>query len=192
MKYNMEEIWKDIKGYEGLYQVSNYGRVKSLDRIHNHIYKSVCKPKFYKGKIISANNNGHGYLWVVLCKNNKIMHKYIHRLVAEAFIPNPNNLPQVNHKDENMQNNCVDNLEWCTAKYNCNYGKRNIKCGQTKKLLYGIKVKQYDLRGNLIATIYERDAVKMPKVHYASLIKCCKKIYNSCGGYVWRYNDDKF
>lgn len=109
-----EEIWKDIEGYEGLYQVSNYGRVKRM---------------FIKGAkketILKLAKNKTGYIRVCLSKNSKKSNKHIHRLVAEAFIPNPNNLPQINHKDENPNNNYVDNLEWCNGKYNTNYGTRN-------------------------------------------------------------------
>lgn len=106
-----KEIWKDIQGYEGLYQVSNLGNVK------NKIQPYLKQEKIYK-----KFSNSNGYLFVGLRKDKKRKFKYIHRLVAEAFIPNPNNLPQINHKDENKQNNCVNNLEWCTNKYNQNYG----------------------------------------------------------------------
>ena len=104
------ENWKDIEGYEGLYQVSNLGRVKSLN--YHRSWKEQClKP----GKVC-------GYLYVILSKDGEVYGKYVHILVAEAFIPNPFNLPYVNHKDEVKTNNCVSNLEWCTAKYNTNYG----------------------------------------------------------------------
>ena len=102
----MKEIFKDIKNYEGLYQVSNLGRVYSVRN------NKILKPKL----------NKYGYLSVNLKYKGSRVTKSIHRLVGEAFIPNPNDLPQVNHKDEDKTNNCVDNLEWCTAKYNHNYG----------------------------------------------------------------------
>lgn len=111
----MEE-WKDIKGYEGLYQISNKGRVKSLGNNKSR------KEKIRDGKI---DNNG--YKRIGLCKNGKEKKYKIHRLVAQAFLPNPDNLPVVNHKDENKLNNNVENLEWCTQEYNCNYGSRNEK-----------------------------------------------------------------
>ena len=108
----MNEIWKDIVGYEGLYQVSNLGNVKRINF-------------FKKERFVIPCSKGSGYLYVSLSKNNKQKNFYIHRLVATAFIENPDNLPVINHKDENRSNNIVDNLEWCTQKYNCNYGLHN-------------------------------------------------------------------
>lgn len=113
-----KEIWKDIPGYEGLYKVSNLGNVKSLKR--NGI----------KGIILKGEKDEFDYKRVTLCKKNKTKKYKVHRLVAQAFIPNPNNLPQINHKDENSKNNNVENLEWCTAKYNSNYGNHNEKIRQ--------------------------------------------------------------
>lgn len=113
------EIWKDIEGYEGLYQVSNLGRVRSLDRYTKGKNNSKI---FKKGKLLKISQNQHGYNIVQLWNKQKCFQTGVHRLVAQAFIPNPNNLPQVNHKDENKINNCVDNLEWCSAEYNTNYG----------------------------------------------------------------------
>ena len=115
----MNEIWKDIKGYEGWYQVSSQGRVRSLDRFINCTHNGKRK---VSGRVLVGSNGGRGYVLVILTKNSKQTYKYVHRLVAEAFIPNPNNLPQINHKDENKTNNCVDNLEWCDGLYNINYG----------------------------------------------------------------------
>ena len=109
------EIWKDIKGYEGLYQVSNLGRVRSLNRIDS-LGRWRC------GKIKATVDNGNGYKLVNLKHKGKQKMVTVHKLVAEAFILNPDNLPCINHKDENKYNNCVNNLEWCTYKYNNNYG----------------------------------------------------------------------
>lgn len=108
----MVEIWRDIEGYENLYQVSNLGRVKSLN--YNHTGKE---------KIMKAKKD-KGYLRVQLYKDGKPKFYSVHRLVATSFLPNPNNLSQVNHIDEDKSNNIVDNLEWCSAKYNSNYGTR--------------------------------------------------------------------
>ena len=121
----MEE-WKDIEGYEGIYQVSNLGRVKSLrDNFH--------RPR---EKILNPVNDKLGYNIVCLHKDGKHKNYKIHRLVAIHFIENPNNYPQVNHKDENKTNNTVDNLEWCTSEYNNNYGTRNKKAQKSLKEKY--------------------------------------------------------
>lgn len=109
----MKEIWKDVEGYEGCYQVSNFGNIKSLN------YMQTGKEKILKGFKIT-----NGYLAVNLSKDGKSKTHTIHRLVAKTFIENPDNLTQVNHKDEDKTNNRVDNLEWCCAKYNMNYGTR--------------------------------------------------------------------
>lgn len=119
------EIWKDIKGYENLYQISNIGRVKSLNKI------VTCKngKKFkVKGKILKLTNHKRGYKTIMLHKDGKVKLWLVHRLVGLTFIPNPNNYPQINHKDENKINNCVENLEWCTNSYNAHYGTRIYRC----------------------------------------------------------------
>ena len=121
----MKEIWKDIPNFEGLYQVSNLGNIKGLDRYVNSAIKNNNRVK-RKGKLLKQYNK-RGYFQVSLSKNHKRYYFNVHRLVAIAFLPNPDNLPQVNHKDENPLNNILSNLEWCTAKYNCNYGTRNSK-----------------------------------------------------------------
>ena len=108
----MIEEWRPIVGFEGLYEVSNTGQVRNC-----------------RGKLLRPGLNHNGYLKCVLCKNGKSKTIYIHRLVAQAFILNPDNLPQVNHKDEDKTNNSVENLEWCDQKYNVNYG-----CAQDKRV----------------------------------------------------------
>ena len=130
----MEE-WRDIKGYEGKYKISSYGKVKSL----KHKDEKLLKPSYDKD----------GYKQVILCDNGKDKKWFIHRLVAIHFLPNPNNLPQVNHKDEDKANNVVENLEWCTCKYNINYGTaknkkaksqgRQVLCITTGKIFYSIR-----------------------------------------------------
>ena len=117
----MTEIWKNIDGYEGKYQVSNFGQVKSM---------------IGQEKVLHPKKHRNGHLQIGLHKDKKRKTMYIHRLVAQAFIPNPDNLPCVNHKDENPNNNNVDNLEWCTQKYNCNYGTRVDRIMETKKQQY--------------------------------------------------------
>lgn len=113
----MAEEWRDVVGFEGYYQVSNLGRVKSLDRVK-------CDGIRMIGRIRKTHKDACGYELVQLRKDGIIKHYSVHRLVATAFIPNPCNLPQVNHKDENRSNNVVGNLEWCTQLYNQRYGHR--------------------------------------------------------------------
>lgn len=118
-----KEIWKDVVGYEGRYK----GNLYSVDRMDASGQK--CG-----GKALRPIRDSYGYLIVNLCKNGKRKHKKVHRLVTEAFIPNPNSLPQVNHRDEDKTNNNVENLEWCTSKYNANHGTRIKRISDTNKI----------------------------------------------------------
>lgn len=179
------EVWKDIKGFEGLYQISNKGRFKSLAR--------PCKGYGYKfavDRIRKPTVLLNGYLEAQLHKDGKTTVKMLHRLVAEAFIPNPDNLPQVNHKDEDIQNNCVENLEWCTAKYNANYGNRQKKCRESSKKYYK-PVNQYDLDGNFIKK-WEciADASKALGIIDSQISRVCKHTNITAGGYKWEYVND--
>jgi hypothetical protein len=120
-----KEEWKDIKGYEGFYKISNHGRVKSLQRVI--IYPDGIHKKTIKEGIMNVCDNGNGYKCVYLAKNGIRKMKYIHRLVAECFIPNIENKRYINHKDFNKENNFFDNLEWCSQKENVNYSINNMK-----------------------------------------------------------------
>ena len=160
---NTTEIWKDIQGYERLYQVSNLGRDRSLNR---YVKFSNGRLIYYKSKILKSIVRKDNYLIVDLHKNGDSKKFYVHRLVAEAFLDNPNNLPQVNHKDENRQNNNVDNLEWCSSEYNINYGNRTSKC--TKQ------VYQFDMNNKLLA-IYQStiEVNKLFNYDCGLISKCC-------------------
>lgn len=173
----MEEIWKDIKGYEGLYQVSNMGRVRSLTR--NIILKSKIERNGYERVKLSVNNIPKNY--------------YIHRMVANAFIPNPDNLPQVNHKDENKLNNCVGNLEWCDSKYNINYGTGNKKrqLSNTNGKL-SKPVLQYTLEGIFIKEWKStRDVQRNLGFDHANISECCRNIIKSAHDYLWKYKKEE-
>lgn len=172
------EIWKDIKGYEGLYQVSDQGRVFNV------------KTQNYLKPINSSN----GYYRVHLtAKNGKRKLELIHRLVAINFIPNPDNLPQVNHKDENPANNKIDNLEWCSAKYNINYGNRLKRCAETLKKSQGYKdVLQIKIDTNEIVGVYpsQMEAQRRTGIPQANIGKVLRGEREKAGGYHWRYADD--
>ena len=120
-----DEVWRDIKGYEGQYQVSNKGNIYSVDR-------KDSQGKKCGGRMLRPGYDKDGYLQVALCKDGKPKTKKIHRLVTETFIPNPNGFSEVNHKDEIKTNNYVENLEWCTRKYNVNYGTAIERATQTQ------------------------------------------------------------
>lgn len=119
------EIWKTIDGYDGKYQISSHGRVKSLFRVNQY-------GTYYKEHFLKPSLHEQGYLYVILSKNNNSQKHYIHRLVANAFISNIEKLPEVNHINEIKNDNRVENLEWCTSKYNSNYG---TKIDRHKKLI---------------------------------------------------------
>ena len=160
----LKEIWKDIEGYEGLYQVSNLGKVKS------------------KRKILSPAKGE--YLKVNLNKNGKQNTCYIHRLVALTFIPNQNNYTHINHKDENKYNNNVNNLEWCTNKYNINYGNAQKKKAN-QQLRYNVI--QKDVEGNIIKVWESASQVaKCLNLNKGTIRKSCQKGLKNYG-YFWEY-----
>lgn len=169
----MNEIYKDVVGYEGKYQVSNLGNVKSLN------YRQTGKEKVMKQTLID-----NGYLQVDLYNNGKHKKYGVHRLVADAFLDNPNNYPQVNHKDENKQNNNVDNLEWATAQYNINYGTHGERAGKTRSK----PVIQYDLQGNFIKSWNSATEIeKQLKISRTNICNCCNGKIKTAYGYKWRY-----
>ena len=179
----MEEIWKDIVGYENLYQVSNLGNVRSLDRIVKGRNNS---DRLIKGKMLKAKKGNNPYLFVNLTVNNKGNNKLIHRLVATAFIPNPNNYPQVNHLNENVNDNRANNLEWVLPRENANYGTRNQRISQIKSK----SVLQFDLNGNLIAE-YESQtqAAKLNNCYQYAISYCCLGKWKTYKGYIWKYKN---
>ena len=125
----MTEEWRDIPGYDGYYQVSNQGNVRSVDRY----IVDGGRTRLYRGKDIKQFLDHKGYKGVTLSKQGVLKRIVVHRLVAAAFIPNPHNLPEINHKDEQKCNNCVTNLEWCTTQYNTSYGTRAARMVATKR-----------------------------------------------------------
>lgn len=169
----MREGWRDIAGYNNypVYQVSTLGRVISFTRKGSRILKPFQK---------------HGYLYVALTRNGKRNDFRVHRLVAEAFIPNPDNLPEVNHKDEDKTNNRVDNLEWITPKENANYGNRNRAISQKVKKA----VARVDPHTGKDLEVYDSVTEAASYIGGASkahISDCCKGKRKTSGGYKWRY-----
>lgn len=191
----------DIKDFEG-YQVSNYGRVKSLER---YVYNSRYGKQHIKEKILKVFKDKGGYLKCALCKSGKCKMYFIHRLVAEAFISNPDNLPCVNHKDENKENNYVDNLEWCTIEYNNKYGTGNRRRGKSNIGTHinhqslSKSVAQYSLDGNLIKIWPSAKEIQRELGYkHQNINLCCKGgfyrkgkwiNFNKYKDFIWKYAD---
>lgn len=186
-----KEIWKDIKGFEKRYQISNLGRVKSLSKFVNNNPNYSSIGYYTKEKILKEFDNKRGYKLVKLYKDNKKYTKKIHRLVAEAFISNPENKLQVNHIDGNKQNNCVSNLEWNTCKENINHAFKNnlINMKKGKENPHSKKINQYDLNDNYIKTWFSiTEAQKF--FHIRNISKVCHNKRKTAGGYKWRFVND--
>lgn len=167
----MKEIWRDIPGYEGLYQASNMGNIKSLFR-----YKKQLK----------AHTQPTGYKSVTLYKNHKKYFKLVHRLIAQTFIPNPDNKPAVNHLDENKANNKVSNLEWVTNKENQNYGHCMLKMAKKQ----GKPLIQYSLDGEKIDEFYSGgDAESKTGISRYKISLVANDIRHQAGGFLWRFKD---
>ena len=169
----INEEWRDVVGYEGLYMVSNIGNVKSLKRTAKSKNGSI---RTVSEKLRKIDKNKSGYLMVILNKEGKRKGMKIHRLVAEAFIKNPYNLPQVNHRNEIKSDNRVENLEWCTQDYNNKYGTRTERTSKKVKCLE-------------TGVIYQSTMEVQRKLRFSSanISKCCRGKVKSCCGFHWEY-----
>lgn len=182
---NIIEQWKPVEGFEGLYEVSNLGRVKSLGN-----------NKSRKEKILKSGKNGPGYLFVYLYRNGKRKMSKVHRLVAEAFLPNPLGLPQVNHRDENKTNNCVENLEFCDAKYNNNYGTRNVRSAASQinhpAMSKPVEASKYSDFSEICLRFPSTAEAGRNGYFSSNVSACCKGCFHREGnnkykGLYWRY-----
>lgn len=176
----MQEIWKDIKGYEGLYQVSNFGKIKSLAKQVGFCFRSE--------KILKNNIDTYGYEYVILSKANKTKPFLVHRIVASHFIENVNNKEEVNHIDGNKKNNIVTNLEWCTSTENKKHAISNNLFKPKFNKSYNA-IEQYDKEGNLIK-IWEKASLIQKKLQFSSgrIHNCCKGKHKTAYGFIWKYN----
>ena len=172
----MEE-WKDIEGFEGLYKISSLGRIYS-------VRKKCCK---------KLQTSRQGYKICVLYDNHIHKNIRVHRIVAEAFIPNPNNLPCINHKDQNPSNNCVDNLERCDHKYNNNYGehKKKLSLSHINNPKQCKPVNQYTLEGEFVSWFpSSMEAQRQFGYNSGHILSCCKGKRKTANGFIWRYASD--
>lgn len=172
----MEE-WRDIQGYEGMYQVSNEGRVRSMDRT----IRTSTGDRFYKGRIISGRVT-NGYIYFDLYVMGKRKEARANRLVAEAFIPNPNNLPEVNHIDENPSNNKVENLEWVTHKQNMNHGT----CQERRARKQSKRVQMISNGVVINEFCSMREAQRVTGIGCGNISHCCQGKRKYAEGYQWR------
>lgn len=195
----MEEIWKPVVGYEGLYEVSNLGNVRSIDRIKHVVQPHREYDVLIKGKLIVPQPRQHGYLAVWLYghggnakKNGKQLS--VHRIVAEAFIPNPVGYTEVNHIDECKTNNRVDNLEWCTHKQNSVHGTRGKRISNSNKNnpKRCKPIAQYTRDGELVRIFPSLIEASRNGYDSSNICNCAKghPSYSHAYGYIWRYLTD--
>lgn len=188
---NEDIIWMPVRGWENLYEVNNYGIIRSLNREIN------CNggSRFIKGKYLKNKMGNAGYLMVYLSNGKIRKNCLVHRLVAIAFINNPNNYPQINHKSGNKQDNRVEMLEWCTSSYNNKYsfvylgrkGTKSFKGRTGKNHPSSICIKQYDLNNNLLNK-YESisEAAKQTGTGLSNIAACIKNGTNKTNGFIWK------
>ena len=175
----MQEEWRDIKDFEGLYQISNLGRVKSVARIvkRGTNYKPVAE------RLLKFGGKERGSYFVILSKDGHTCIRYVHRLVAQAFLPNPNNLPVVNHKDENPLNDVVTNLEWCTWSYNNSYNDLRKRAAECKRK----PILQYSKDGEFIREwSHAREASEALGISKRAIYECCAGRSKTSGGFIWK------
>ena len=180
----MNELWKDVHGFEGLYMISNLGKIKSID----HYVKCNTGKRLVKGRVLKACDRGNGYPFVTLGKDGKQYNMSIHRMVAIAFVPNPQKYKEVNHIDENKSNFHVENLEWCDRNYNNNHGTRQnrVTIKNSKKVI--------QMEGDKVLRIWFSlsDIARELNFSIGNISSCCNGSRPSAYGYVWKYESEVY
>ena len=183
----MKEEWRPCSGFEGFYEVSNTGQVRSI-AVYSYKYKRVLKRK--SPKLKAQETTREGYKRVLLSIYGVQYHCAVHRLVARAFVPNPENLPCVNHKDEVTGNNNADNLEWCTWKYNSNYGTLPRRISERMAVNHPTSktVNQYKIDGTFVTSYRSlNDAGRAIGVTGGMIGRVCKGKSKTAGGFIFKY-----
>lgn len=183
----MKEEWRPCKGYEGFYEVSNMGRVRSI-AVYSAKYGKVIERKTPRLHKLETSRDGYKRLTLSLYGNEK--HWFVHRLVALAFIPNPENLPFINHKDEDTKNNNVEDLEWCTSAYNSNYGTlpQRIRERQINSAALSKAVFQYELDGTFISAYPSQcEASRQTGVSSDMIGRACRGKAKTAGGFIFKF-----
>lgn len=188
------EQWEQIGGYEGLYEVSNTGKVRSLDRL----LKSKTGQRFYKGSLMALTTNHWGYVYISLRKNLRDKKMFVHVLAAKAFIKNPDNKPCVNHKDGVKGNNNISNLEWVTRSENTLHSFRVLGKKANKTMLgftgaacpHSIPINQMDLDGNLIKVFSsQKEAARILGIRQGNISSAINGKYKTTGGFKWSFHE---
>lgn len=185
-----DEIWKQISGYEGIYEVSNLGRIKSCDKIVDDDY---CGKRRFRSRVRRQSKNNSGYYQVGLSKNNKVKKFLVHRLVCEAFCENPDNKPEVNHINEIKADNRACNLEWCTRRENLNFGTRNERAGKASGMTRGKPIQQFTQNGEFVAEYWSaREASRQTGISQGNISNCANgsRRNSHAGGYIWKYKEE--
>lgn len=181
------EKWKDIPGYEGMYQAHPDGMIKSVERTVTHKNGNV---HVYPEIVLKQKIDKDGYCVVTLYRNSERKYYNVHRLIAQTFIENPDNLPCINHKDFNRSNNCINNLEWCDVLYNNRYSKIWLKANEGAKEKCSKPILQFTKDGEFVNEYYAiREASRQTGTNRGNIISCLKGVYKSAGGYIWKYKE---